>query len=101
KSRSVLELWTFDDAGELQVSTLERGQREETLDADLSPAEIEQLLQIQVTKTVREFGDRWQAESPLAAYFDSDDLLRPQEVRLDTTVRLNIPNAEADNARSE
>ncbi|MEO0854496.1 MAG: carboxypeptidase-like regulatory domain-containing protein [Cyanobacteria bacterium J06648_11] len=91
KSRSVLELWTFDEAGNLKISTLENDSREETLDADLSVAEIEQLLQIQVTKTAQEFGDRWQTENPLASYFDADDILTPQDVRLDTTVRLNLP----------
>lgn len=92
KSRSSLELWTFNDAGQLQISTVADGRRQETLDADLNAAEVEQLLQVQITKTAQAFGSRWQENNPLAAYFNSEDVLSPQEVRLDTTVRLNLPS---------
>lgn len=92
KSRSLLELWTFDEKGQLKISTLADGRQQEMLGADLNEAEIEQLLQIQITKIAQDFGSRWQTDNPLASYFDAEDILTPQEVRLDTTVRLNVPS---------
>jgi hypothetical protein len=91
-SRSRLELWTFDDQGQLQVRTLDEAGRSKTEKGNLNSADITQLYQIQVTEMAEEVGNRWQQNSPLSGYFDPNQTpLSPQRSRLDTTVELRIP----------
>lgn len=92
KSHSRLELWTFDDQGNLLVNVIGEASRETTEPNDLNGAEVGQLFQLQVTDMAKEVEQRWQESNPLSAYFDPDNpQLAPQPSRLDTSVELIIP----------
>jgi hypothetical protein len=111
KSHSRLELWTFDDQGNLQVNVIGEASREATEPNDLNGAEVGQLFQLQVTDMAKEVEQRWQESNPLSAYFDPENpQLSPQPSRLDTSVELIIPPsaepapspaAEAETAEGE
>ncbi|NJK61782.1 MAG: carboxypeptidase regulatory-like domain-containing protein [Synechococcaceae cyanobacterium SM2_3_1] len=92
KSHSRLELWTFDEQGNLQVNVIGEASRETTEPNDLNGAEVGQLFQLQVTDMAQEVEQRWQESNPLSAYFDPENpQLAPQPSQLDTSVELIIP----------
>jgi hypothetical protein len=97
QSRSRMELWTFDEGGNLQVTVLAEASRSQTESNTLNGPEVSQLLQVQVTEMAQEVRDRWQGEgnsNPLAGYFNPDQpILSPLPSQLDTTVELQIPDA--------
>jgi hypothetical protein len=94
QSRSRLELWRFDQDGNLQVSVIAEASRSQNESNSLIGSEIGQLFQVQVTEMAQEVGDRWQQANPLAVYFNPEQpVLSPLPSQLDTTVELQIPDA--------
>ncbi|MEN9204671.1 MAG: carboxypeptidase-like regulatory domain-containing protein [Thermostichales cyanobacterium SZTDM-1c_bins_54] len=93
-SRSSLELWSFNPAGELSVRILDQASQSQVESGSLTPAEIEQLYQIQTTRMMEEIAQRWQQQNPLAPWFDrSTSPLSPQRTDLDTQVELVLPRS--------
>ncbi|MFQ3583428.1 MAG: carboxypeptidase-like regulatory domain-containing protein [Cyanobacteriota bacterium] len=92
RSRSRLELWRFDEQGNLVVQVLAEASRDQVERSNLNAAELAQLYQIQVTQMAQEVGSRWQDNHPLAQYLEpADGEAPPPRSRLDTTVELRIP----------
>ncbi|MEN9202831.1 MAG: carboxypeptidase-like regulatory domain-containing protein [Thermostichus sp. DG_1_6_bins_120] len=93
RSRSRLELWRFDEQGNLVVEVLAEASRAQVERSNLNAAELAQLYQIQVTQMVSEVGSRWQENHPLARYLEAaPEEPPPPRSRLDTTVELRIPS---------
>jgi len=90
-SRAILELWTVNEAGELRVQILDQAAQSQVEAAPLSPAEIEQLYQIQTTRMMSEIQSRWRDQNPLATWLDQTPIT-PQRTDLDTQVELRIPS---------
>lgn len=67
RSRSRLELWRFDEQGNLVAEVLAEASRDQVERGNLNAAELAQLYQIQVTQIAAEIGSRWQANHPLAS----------------------------------
>lgn len=94
RSRSRLELWRFDEQGNLVVEVLAEASRDQVERSNLNAAELAQLYQIQVTQMASEVGSRWQENHPLAQYLEpAAGEAPPPPSRLDTTVELRIPAA--------
>lgn len=64
RSRSRLELWRFDEQGNLVAEVLAEASRDQVERGNLNAAELAQLYQIQVTQIAAEIGSRWQANHP-------------------------------------
>ncbi len=90
-SRATLELWTVNEAGKLDIQILDQAAQSQVEAAPLSPAEIEQLYQIQTTRMMTEIQSRWQDRNPLVTWFDQTPIT-PQRTDLDTQVELRIPS---------
>ncbi|MGY3168051.1 carboxypeptidase-like regulatory domain-containing protein [Thermostichus sp. MS-CIW-15] len=92
RSRSRLELWRFDEQGNLVAEVLAEASRDQVERGNLNAAELAQLYQIQVTQIAAEIGSRWQANHPLASYLElAPGEAPPPPSRLDTAVELVIP----------
>ncbi len=92
RSRSQLELWEFDENGQLRISTLSQQNQEEVVPNDVNDAEIEQLYQIQVTRTAQAIAQSWSEANPLSERLTPDPEAEPQpRPRIDTTIELVIP----------
>ncbi|MGQ9837787.1 MAG: carboxypeptidase-like regulatory domain-containing protein [Cyanobacteriota bacterium] len=92
RSRSRLELWRFDEQGNLVVQVLAEASRDQVERSNLNAAELAQLYQIQVTQMASEVGSRWQDNHPLAQYLEPANGEAPlPRSRLDTIVELRIP----------
>lgn len=94
RSRSRLELWRFDEQGNLVADVLAEASRDQVERSNLNAAELAQLYQIQVTQMAAEVGSRWKEHHPLAQYLElaqGED--PPPRSRLDTAVELRIPSA--------
>jgi len=91
-SRSILELWSVNEAGEVHVQILDQASQSQGEPAPLSPAEIDQLYQIQTTRMMEEIQSRWVSQNPLATWITQTTIpLTPQRSELDTQVELVIP----------
>ncbi len=96
RSRGRLELWRFDEQGNLVVNILAEASRDQVERNNLNAAELAQLYQIQVTQMANEVGSRWQENHPLAQYLEpAPGEAPPPRSRLDTTVELRIPAGSA------
>ncbi|MGY2793616.1 hypothetical protein ACVWVQ_000666 [Thermostichus sp. MS-CIW-36] len=94
RSRSRLELWRFDEQGNLVVDILAEASRDQVERSNLNAAELAQLYQIQVTQMAAEVGSRWKENHPLAQYLElAQGEAPPPRSRLDTAVELRIPPA--------
>ncbi|MFS8896838.1 carboxypeptidase-like regulatory domain-containing protein [Synechococcus sp. R3-13] len=94
RSRSRLELWRFDEQGNLVVDILAEASRDQVERSNLNAAELAQLYQIQVTQMAAEVGSRWKENHPLAQYLElAQGEAPPPRSRLDTAVELRIPSA--------
>ncbi len=92
RSRSRLELWRFDEQGNLVAEVLAEASRNQVERGNLNAAELAQLYQIQVTQMASEIGSRWKANHPLARYLElAPGEAPPLPSRLDTAVKLVIP----------
>jgi len=92
RSRSRLELWRFDEQGNLVAEVLAEASRNQVERGNLNAAELMQLYQIQVTQMAAEVGSRWKANHPLAPYLNlAPGEAPPPPSRLDTAVELVIP----------
>jgi len=92
RSRSRLELWRFDEQGNLMAEVLAEASRDQVERGNLNAAELAQLYQIQVTQMAGEIGSRWKANPPLAPYLElAPGEAPPPPSRLDTAVELVIP----------
>ncbi|MFS8775913.1 carboxypeptidase-like regulatory domain-containing protein [Synechococcus sp. W65.1] len=94
RSRSRLELWRFDEQGNLVAEVLAEASRNQVERGNLNADDLAQLYQIQVTQMAAEIGSRWKKNHPLASYLE----LAPGEApvppsRLDTAVELVIPTS--------
>lgn len=92
RSRSQLELWQINEAGQVQITTLTSQEQEEVVPNDVNDAELDQLYQIQVTRTAQALGEAWDETNPLSDLLTPDPEASPQpRPRIDTTIELIIP----------
>ena len=90
RSRSRLELWRFDEQGNLVAEVLAEASRNQVERGNLNADDLAQLYQIQVTQMAAEIGSRWKKNHPLASYLE---LAPVPPSRLDTAVELVIPTS--------